>query len=160
MAGRRRGKGLCSYIYCIYPLYPAGILLDTTNGFIMTNNMRPLSPHLQIYRWPLSMFLSILHRATGFALAVGSLLVATWLFAALCGADTFEVFHNFTHSLLGKLMLLGWLFSMVFHLLNGLRHLIWDTGRGLTLPAAYASGCFVLFGALGGTAAIWFMAGA
>jgi len=134
--------------------------LETTNGFIMANKQRPLSPHLQVYRWQLTMFLSILHRATGIALAGGSVLLAAWLFAALCGPDTFEAFHGFTHSLIGKLMLAGWLYATVFHLLNGLRHLVWDTGRWLTLPAAYASGYFVFFGSIIGTAVIWYLAGA
>ncbi|HCS22673.1 MAG TPA: succinate dehydrogenase, cytochrome b556 subunit [Rhodospirillaceae bacterium] len=125
----------------------------------MQNNSRPLSPHLQIYRWQLTMFLSILHRVTGFGLAVGALLAVWWLMAALGGAKSFDHFHDFTHSLIGQLMLAGWLFSLVFHFLNGLRHLVWDTGRWLTLKGAYASGYAVLFGAIAITAALWFYAG-
>jgi len=125
----------------------------------MQNNSRPLSPHLQIYRWQLTMFLSILHRITGFGLAMGAFLAVWWLMAALGGAKSFDQFHDFTHSLIGQLMLAGWLFSLSFHFLNGLRHLVWDTGRWLTLKGAYASGYAVLFGAIAMTAALWFYAG-
>ncbi len=125
----------------------------------MQNNSRPLSPHLQIYRWQLTMFLSILHRITGFGLAMGAFLAVWWLMAALGGANSFDRFHDFTHSLIGQLMLAGWLFSLSFHFLNGLRHLVWDTGRWLTLKGAYASGYAVLFGAIAMTAALWFYAG-
>jgi succinate dehydrogenase / fumarate reductase cytochrome b subunit len=125
----------------------------------MQNKARPLSPHLQIYRWQLTMFLSILHRATGVALAFGAVLATWWLLAALHGPKTFDRFHEFAHSLIGQLMLLGWLFSLAFHFLNGIRHLVWDTGRWLSLKGAYASGYAVLFGAFILTAAIWFYAG-
>jgi succinate dehydrogenase / fumarate reductase cytochrome b subunit len=128
--------------------------------FIMTTPSRPLSPHLQVYRWQLTMFLSILHRATGFGLALGALLLCWWLTAAMLGADSFQQFHDFTGSLIGKVMLAGWLYALVFHFMNGIRHLVWDTGRWLTLGGAYASGYFVFFGSILGTAAIWFMAGA
>ncbi|MDY0008436.1 MAG: succinate dehydrogenase, cytochrome b556 subunit [Bdellovibrionales bacterium] len=125
----------------------------------MQNKARPLSPHLQIYRWQLTMFLSILHRATGFGLALGAPLAVWWLMAALNSAKNFDRFHEFAHSLIGQLMLAGWLFSLSFHFLNGLRHLVWDTGRWLTLKGAYASGYVVLFGSVLLTAALWFYAG-
>lgn len=125
----------------------------------MSNKARPLSPHLQIYRWQLTMFLSILHRATGVALAFGAVFLTWWLLAALSGPVAFDRFHGFAGSLIGQMMLAGWLFSLVFHFLNGLRHLVWDTGRWLTLKSAFGSGYAVLFGAIILTAAIWFYAG-
>lgn len=125
----------------------------------MQNKARPLSPHLQIYRWQLTMFLSILHRVTGFGLALGAPLSVWWLMAALNGPKHFDRFHDFTHSLIGQFMLAGWLFSLCFHFLNGLRHLVWDTGRWLSLKAAFSSGYAVLFGSALMTAALWFFAG-
>ncbi len=121
----------------------------------MATNARPLSPHLQVYRWYFSMFLSILHRATGFALAVGTVLVTWWLMAAATGVDSFIHFHDFTHSLLGRLMLAGWLYALVFHFLNGIRHLVWDFGFGFGKKMATLTG-YVVFGlSLLLTALIW-----
>lgn len=125
----------------------------------MQNKARPLSPHLQIYRWQLTMFLSILHRATGVGLAFGAAFITWWLLAAQHGPKTFDRFHEFSHSIVGQLMLAGWLFSLSFHFLNGMRHLVWDTGRWLSLKGAYASGYAVLIGSVLMTAAIWFYAG-
>src|SRR5215470_13862202 len=91
---------------------------------------RPLSPHLQIYRWPITMALSIGHRATGLALSVGTLLLVWWLVALAMGPQAFALAQGFIGSWLGKLLLLGWSFSLFFHLANGIRHLVWDTGQG------------------------------
>lgn len=121
----------------------------------MSQNNRPLSPHLQVYRWYLTMFLSILHRVTGFGLALGAPLMIWWLVAAVQGEESFAAFHNFTHSVIGMLMLAGWLFAMVFHSLNGVRHLVWDTGRNISKGGAKASGIFVLAASVILTLAIW-----
>lgn len=125
----------------------------------MTNDSRPLSPHLQVYRWQVTMLLSILHRMTGFGLAAGAVLVTWGLLAAANGAESFMTFHNFTASFLGKLMLLGWAWSFAFHFLNGIRHLVWDTGRGFTIKQAANSAWFVLIGSVAVTLAIWCLAG-
>lgn len=99
--------------------------------------------------------LSILHRITGAALGVGGLLFAWWLFALLSGVGAFETFVAFRQSFLGQLMLLGWLFSFVYHFLNGIRHLKWDFGYGFELKSAYRSGYIVIGGAILVTALIW-----
>lgn len=127
--------------------------------YIMQNNTRPLSPHLQIYRWQLTMFLSILHRVTGFGLAVGAAMLCWWLMAAAAGPEAFAQFHAFAGSWIGKVMLFGWLYALVFHFLNGIRHLVWDTGRWLTLGGAYGSGYAVFFGSIVFTVLIWLCAG-
>jgi len=101
---------------------------------------RPLSPHLQIYRPQLTSVLSITHRMTGIALSIGALFLVWWLVAAATGDGAFAAAQWFFGSWLGLLMLLGWTFCFFFHLANGIRHLVWDTGRGFDLPTAYASG--------------------
>lgn len=116
---------------------------------------RPLSPHLQIYRWYFTMFLSILHRVTGVGLAFGAPLMVWWLIAAVQGPDSFAQFHAFTATVIGKLMLAGWLFALVFHSLNGIRHMVWDTGRNISRKSAKMSGMVVLAAAVIGTLLIW-----
>jgi succinate dehydrogenase / fumarate reductase cytochrome b subunit len=91
---------------------------------------RPLSPHLSIYRPMLTMVMSIVHRATGMALYAGSLLLAWWLIAAASGPNAYAVFQSVASSLIGRIVLLGYTWALVHHMLGGLRHLIWDTGRG------------------------------
>ncbi len=91
---------------------------------------RPLSPHLQIYRWTPTMAASILHRATGGALYVGTLLLAWYLFAAATDAKTFATASNFFSSVLGRLILFGYTYALTLHMLGGLRHAIWDAGEG------------------------------
>ncbi|HTS90751.1 MAG TPA: succinate dehydrogenase, cytochrome b556 subunit [Stellaceae bacterium] len=105
---------------------------------------RPLSPHLQIYRLQLTSVLSILHRITGVALAVGTLLLAWWLVALASGEDAYTAAQGFIGSWLGKLLLLGWSFALFFHLANGIRHLFWDAGYGFEIKTTYASGWTVV----------------
>ena len=116
---------------------------------------RPLSPHLQVYRPQLTSVLSILHRATGFALAVGTLFLAWWLVAAALGPEAYALVEAFFGSWLGYLVLLGLSFSLMYHLCNGIRHLAWDAGWGFDLPTAYASGWAVVLGSLILTALAW-----
>ena len=101
---------------------------------------RPLSPHLQVYRWPLSMMLSISHRATGVGLSVGALLLAWWLIAAAVSDSAFATVQGFLGSWFGVLLLLGWSASLLFHLCTGLRHLVWDAGFGFDPPWYERSG--------------------
>ncbi len=91
---------------------------------------RPLSPHLTIYRPMLTMMMSIVHRITGGALYFGLLLLAWWLIATAAGPSAYGKFQAFTDSLIGRLILLGYIWALIHHALGGVRHLIWDTGRG------------------------------
>ena len=104
----------------------------------MTN--RPISPHLQVYRPQLTSVLSILHRITGVALAVGTILLVYWLIAAASGPEAFASAEALVGSWLGRILLFGWTFALYFHLTNGIRHLFWDAGFGFELKTVYASG--------------------
>jgi len=116
---------------------------------------RPLSPHLQIYRWQLTMVLSIIHRATGVALAVGTILLIALLLALAAGPDAYQSLRAFCSSWLGLLLLFGWSWALCFHLCNGIRHLAWDTGWGFEIPRAYLTGWTVVAASLVMTALIW-----
>ena len=124
----------------------------------MTNNDRPLSPHLSIYRWPITMASSILHRATGLAMAVGFIVLVAWLFAAASGPDAYAVFLGAMDSGVGRVPLVGWSFAFFYHLSNGIRHLVWDTGRGLEKGQATTSAWFVIVFSIVLTAAFWLVA--
>ncbi|MGL5362123.1 MAG: succinate dehydrogenase, cytochrome b556 subunit [Bosea sp. (in: a-proteobacteria)] len=91
---------------------------------------RPLSPHLQIYSWSWTMAMSILHRATGVALYVGTLLIAAWLVAAASGKASFDTAQWLAASWFGRLVLFGYTFALMQHMLGGLRHFVWDLGHG------------------------------
>lgn len=91
---------------------------------------RPLSPHLQIYRWSWTMAMSIAHRATGSALYAGTVLIAAWLIAAASGPAAYETAQAIAGSILGRLVLFGYSFVLLHHMVGGLRHFVWDTGRG------------------------------
>jgi succinate dehydrogenase / fumarate reductase cytochrome b subunit len=116
---------------------------------------RPLSPHLQVYRPQLTSVLSILHRATGIALSVGALYLAIWVMYAAGGARGYEAFQSFNASILGRILLGGWLFSAFYHLCNGIRHLFWDAGYGFELRDAYRSGWIVVAVSLIATVLSW-----
>ncbi len=123
----------------------------------MTNNDRPLSPHISIYRWPITMTTSILHRATGVAMSVGFVVLAVLLFSAASGADSYSIFVSYLNSPVGKLLLIGWSFAFFFHLANGIRHFIWDSGRGFEKRTASASAWFVLLLGVALTAVFWWI---
>ena len=110
----------------------------------MISDPRPLSPHLQIYRWQLTSVLSILHRLSGGALAIGAILLVSWLGAASDGPQSYAAFQHFMGSWIGLVLLFGWSVALFYHTCNGIRHLWWDTGRGLELKSVYASGWTVL----------------
>ena len=110
----------------------------------MANADRPLSPHLQIYRWQQTSVLSILHRATGIALSAGALMLVCWLSALASGPKAYAHIAGFLGSWVGLVLLFGWTFSLFYHLCNGIRHLAWDTGTGLELGPAYATGWTVV----------------
>ena len=92
---------------------------------------RPLSPHLQIYKPMLTMMMSIVHRITGGALYFGTILVVWWLVAAATGPNAYASVQWFMETLIGRLILFGYTWALIHHMLGGIRHLIWDTGHGL-----------------------------
>lgn len=110
----------------------------------MSSSNRPLSPHLQVYRLPLLANLSILHRLTGVALALGTLLLTYWLVAAASGPEAFATAQSVIGSFLGRLLLFGWSFALFYHLCNGIRHLVWDAGYGFEIETAQRSGLIVV----------------
>ena len=124
----------------------------------MSNHGRPLSPHISIYRWPITMVLSILHRATGIAMSLGLIVLVAWLFDAASGPESYAVFQSVMGSLIGKLLLIAWSFAFFYHLSNGVRHLVWDTGRGMEKDEANRSSWVVLVGTLVLTAVFWWAA--
>jgi len=124
----------------------------------MSNIDRPLSPHLSIYRWPITMALSILHRMTGVALSLGFVVFVAWLFEAASGPDAYAVFQKYMDTLIGKLLLISFSFAFFFHLSNGARHLYWDTGRGLEKEQVTMSAWLVLIMAVALTAVFWWVA--
>ena len=121
----------------------------------MSSEQRPLSPHLQVYKPQLTSMLSILHRITGVALAVGTVLLVWWLVAAAASPSYFALVERFVGSWLGLLLLFGWTFALFFHLCNGVRHLFWDAGLGFELETAYASGWAVVAVSGGATVLAW-----
>ncbi len=116
---------------------------------------RPLSPHLSIYRWPITMTMSILHRISGAALYVGTLLVAWWLIAAATSPGHFAFVHWLITSWLGLLVLFGYTFAIFLHLLGGIRHFIWDVGAGLGKQTASKLALATVIGAVALTALTW-----
>ncbi len=116
---------------------------------------RPLSPHLTIYRWPVTMAMSILHRITGGALYFGTLLVAWWLIAAATSAAHFALVDRLVGSWFGLLVLFGYSWALFHHMLGGVRHLIWDTGAGLAKEASSRLAWATLVASLLATAAVW-----
>jgi len=120
-----------------------------------TKSHRPLSPHLQIYSPMLTMTLSIVHRLTGAALYFGTILLAWWLIAAAVGPQYFAFVQDFMGSYLGRLILFGYTWALIHHMFGGLRHLIWDTGRGLELPTAEFMAQLTIGGSVITTLVIW-----
>jgi succinate dehydrogenase / fumarate reductase cytochrome b subunit len=103
----------------------------------------PLSPHLQIWRWNVTMAASITHRATGVALAAGTLLLAWWVWAASSGPDAYETFARLAGTPLGEAVLFAFVWALAFHMLNGIRHLFWDVGYGFAVKTAFRTGAAV-----------------
>jgi len=124
----------------------------------MANRERPLSPHLQVYRWQITMTMSILHRATGVGLVAGAFFLAWWLMAAAIGGEQYAAAAACLSSPFGKFLLFGFSLALVYHLLNGLRHLLWDIGWGFDIPDVYRSGWTVAVLTVVFTAVIWWVA--
>ncbi len=121
----------------------------------MAKAERPLSPHLQVYRWYLTMGLSIGHRVSGIGLAVGLVLLTWWLLALASGPDAFAFVESVKDSVLGTLVLFLYTFVILYHLCNGIRHLVWDFGYGLDPEVAFRSGQAVLIASGGLTLLLW-----
>ncbi|MBO7942051.1 succinate dehydrogenase, cytochrome b556 subunit, partial [Streptomyces sp. S9] len=114
----------------------------------MANRERPLSPHLQVYRWQVQMVTSILHRATGVILSIGALLIAWGLTALAAGPEAWASFVACARSPLGFLILFGWTWAFAYHLINGIRHLVQDAGYGYKVQTFVRSGWVSVIGSL------------
>lgn len=119
---------------------------------------RPISPHLAIYKPQMTSVLSIFHRMTGVALAIGTILVIVWLVAAATGPVAYNTVSDFTASPLGLLMLFGWSVALFYHMCNGIRHLIWDMGFLFKIEIAQRAGMVVLLATAILTAVTWYSA--
>lgn len=116
---------------------------------------RPLSPHLQIYRFAMTMAMSIVHRITGIGLYFGMLLLTWWLVAAASGPGYFAFVNGLLGSWLGLLILFGFTWALIHHMLGGLRHFVWDTGRGMGKPARDLFATATLIGSVVLTILLW-----
>ena len=119
---------------------------------------RPLSPHLGIYRFTLTMAMSIAHRITGIGLYVGVLLLAWFLVAAATDASAFRAFSRFIYSIFGRLVLFGFTWALFHHMLGGVRHFLWDAGYGLDDPQREQLAQATLIGGFALTIAVWIIA--
>jgi succinate dehydrogenase / fumarate reductase cytochrome b subunit len=120
-----------------------------------TARARPLSPHLTVYRWPVTMTVSILHRVTGGALYFGTLLVAWWLVAAASTQSYFDFVNAIFGSWIGRLVLFGYTWALLHHMLGGVRHLIWDTGAALDKRTASKFAWANIAASVALTLAVW-----
>lgn len=124
---------------------------------VKTQTERPMSPHLQIYAPTLTMMMSILHRITGLALYFGMLLLTLWLVAAASGEAYFTYVSALFGTWVGRLVLFGYTWALIHHMLGGIRHFIWDTGRGFELPVIEIMAKASLAASLVLTVLIWIL---
>ena len=126
----------------------------------MANRNRPLSPFMlgTLYRLQITSVMSLMHRVTGIVASIGAFGLAWWLLAVAQGGEAYASAAACLSSPLGMIALAGFSFALVYHLLNGIRHLMWDAGWGFELPEVYRSGYTVIVLAVVLTAAIWFIA--
>ena len=124
----------------------------------MNDSKNPLSPHLQIYRWHISSLLSITHRITGIINLLALILIFFWLIILSFGASNYELFLLIINSFFGKFILIGFTWSMSFHILSGIRHLVWDLGYGFEIKTANISGIIVIICSLVLTIIFWLFA--
>ncbi len=124
----------------------------------MSNDNRPLSPHLQVYRLPMLAWLSILHRGTGVALSFGALLLPAALVAIAAGGDSYECIMQMLSAWYGKIILIGFTFALNYHLCNGIRHLFWDAGYGFDIDKADKTGIASIVVSILLTAGVWAVA--
>ena len=124
----------------------------------MIDNKNPISPHLQIYRWHISSLLSITHRIAGVINLLALILMFFWLLGLSFGESNYELFLLIINSFFGKFILIGFTLSMSFHILSGIRHLVWDLGYGLEIKTANISGIIVIIFSLATTTLFWLFA--
>ena len=124
----------------------------------MIDSNNPLSPHLQIYRWQISSLLSIAHRISGVINLFALSLIFFWLILLSLGESNYELFLLIINSFLGKFILVSFTWSLSFHLLSGIRHLVWDIGYGFEIKTANISGIIVIFSSLALTIIFWLFA--
>ena len=124
----------------------------------MNDSKNPLSPHLQIYRWHISSLLSITHRISGVINLFALILIFFWLIVLSSGESNYELFLLIINSFLGKFILVSFTWSLSFHLLSGIRHLVWDIGYGFEIKTANISGIVVIFSSLALTIIFWLFA--
>ncbi len=124
----------------------------------MNDSKNPLSPHLQIYKWHISSLLSITHRISGIINLLALFLIFFWLVFLSLGESNYELFLISINSFFGKFILIGFTWSMTFHLLSGIRHLVWDFGYGFEIKTANFSGLLVIISSLALTIIFWLFA--
>ena len=112
----------------------------------MQDNKNPLSPHLQIYKWQISSLLSITHRIVGVVSFFAIILICFWSLSLLLGAESYEIMYTFFNSFFGKFISISLCWTFSFHILNEVRHLIWDAGYGFDLKVAKITGVIALIG--------------
>ena len=121
----------------------------------MNDSKNPLSPHLQIYRWHISSLLSITHRISGVINLLALFLIFFWLIFLSLGENNYQSFLLIINSFIGKFILIGFVWSMSFHLLSGIRHLVWDLGYGFEIKTANITGMIVIIFSLALTIIFW-----
>ena len=124
----------------------------------MNDSKNPLSPHLQIYRWHISSLLSITHRISGVINLLALILIFFWLIFLSLGENYYQSFLLTINSFIGKFILIGFTWSMSFHILSGIRHLVWDLGYGFEIKTANISGIIVIISSLVLTIIFWLLA--
>lgn len=133
-------------------------MTDTIKNTAPKKLDRPLSPHLQVYRLPMTALMSISHRITGVALSAGCVLITAFLAAAAVNGDWFDQIKDFAITPIGTLIMFAWSFALYYHTCNGIRHLIWDTVHLLEERQAVIAGWIVLVASACLTAATWYFA--
>ena len=123
----------------------------------MIDNQNPISPHLQIYRWHISSLLSIIHRIAGVINLLALILMFFWLLTFSLGESNYELFLLAINSFFGKFILIGFTWSMSFHIFSGIRHLAWDMGYGFEIKTANISGILVILSSLVSTIIFWLL---
>ena len=124
----------------------------------MNDSKNPLSPHLQIYRWQISSLLSITHRISGVINLIALILIFFWFLGLSFGESNYELFLLIINSFFGKFILIGFTWSMTFHILSGIRHFAWDLGYGYEIKTANISGIIVIIFSLALTIIFWLFA--
>jgi succinate dehydrogenase / fumarate reductase cytochrome b subunit len=124
----------------------------------MKDNQNPISPHLQVYRWHISSLLSITHRIVGVLNLLTLILMFFWLLTFSLGEIKYELFLQVINSFFGKFILIGFTWTMSFHILSGIRHLVWDMGYGFEIKTANISGIIVILSSLITTIIFWLLA--